>query len=87
MRTAKKRVRPQRVMTLSNECWDTLSEIAEGSGDEKMSRSKVIEVMAQFWRDISFDEPTLPLVNKLRAKLGKPPLEDENRSYREILKD
>jgi hypothetical protein len=43
--------------------------------------------MAQFWRDISFDEPTLPLVNNLRAKLGKKPLKNENRSYRDILKD
>ena len=87
MGTAKKRVRPQRVMTLSDECWDTLSEIAEGSEDDKVSRSKVIELMAQFWRDISFDEPTLPLVNKIRAKMGKKPLKSENRSYRDILKD
>jgi hypothetical protein len=87
MGTAKKRVRPQRVMTLSNERWNTLTEIAEGSEDEKLSRSKVIELLAQFWRDISFDEPTLPLVNMLRAKLGKKPWENQNRSYREILKD
>jgi hypothetical protein len=52
-----------------------------------LSRSKVIELLAQFWRDISFDEPTLPLVNMLRAKLGKKPWENQNRSYREILKD
>ena len=87
MGTSKKRVRPQRMMSLSNECWDTLMEISEGSEDEKLSRSKIIELMAQFWRDISFDEPTLPLVNNLRAKLGKKPLKNENRSYRDILKD
>ena len=87
MGTSKKRVRPQRMMSLSNECWDTLTEISEGSEDEKLSRSKIIELMAQFWRDISFDEPTLPLVNNLRAKLGKKPLKNENRSYRDILKD
>jgi hypothetical protein len=75
------------MMSLSNECWDTLMEISEGSEDEKLSRSKIIELMAQFWRDISFDEPTLPLVNNLRAKLGKKPLKNENRSYRDILKD
>ena len=28
-----------------------------------------------------------PLVNKMRAKMGKKPLENENRSYRDILKD
>ena len=82
-----KRVRPQRMMSLSNECWDTLTEIVEGSEDAKVSRSKVTELMAQFWRDISFDEPTLPLVNKMRAKLGKKPLKSENKSYRDILKD
>ncbi len=87
MGTAKKRVRPQRVMSLSNECWDTLTEISKGSEDDKLSRSKVIELMAQFLRDISFDEPMLPTVNKLRAKLGKKPLKNENRSYRDILKD
>jgi hypothetical protein len=75
------------MMSLSNECWDTLMEISEGSEDEKLSRSKIIELMAQFWRDISFDEPTLPLVNNLRAKLGKKPLKNENRSYRDMLKD
>ena len=32
MGTSKKRVRPQRQMSLSNECWDTLTEISEGSG-------------------------------------------------------
>jgi hypothetical protein len=87
MGTSKKRVRPQRQMSLSNECWDTLTEISEGSEDAKVSRSKVIELMAQFWRDISFDEPTLPAVNKLRAMLGKKPLESKNKTYREILKD
>lgn len=87
MGTSKKRVRPQRQMSLSNECWDTLTEISEGSGDEKLSRSKVIELMAQFWRDLSFDEAMLPLANKLRAKLGKKPLKSENKSYRDILKD
>ena len=87
MGTSKKRVRPQRQMSLSNECWDTLTEIAEGSEDAKVSRSKVIELLAQFWRDISFDEPTLPLVNKMRAKMGKKPLKSENKSYRDILKD
>jgi len=87
MGTSKKRVRPQRQMSLSNECWDTLTEISEGSGDDKLSRSKLIELLAQFWRDVSFDEPTLPAVNKLRAMLGKKPLKNENRSYRDILKD
>ena len=43
--------------------------------------------MAQFWRDLSFDEAMLPLANKLRAKLGKKPLKSENKSYRDILKD
>lgn len=87
MGTAKKRVRPQRVMTLSNECWETLSQIAEGSGDEKMSRSKVIELIAQVMRDITLDETSLYIANKIRAKLGKPPLENENRSYKDILSD
>ena len=32
---SKKRVRPQRQMSLSNECWDTLTEIAEGSEDDE----------------------------------------------------
>lgn len=85
MGTAKKRVRPQRMMSLSNECWDILTEISERSGDEKISRSKVIELLAQVGRDLILDEPTLPLVNKLRAKLGKKPLENKNRSYRDIL--
>jgi hypothetical protein len=84
---SKKRVRPQRQMSLSNECWEILTEVSEGSEDEKLSRSKIVELLAQFWRDISFDEPTLPLVNNLRAKLGKKPLESKNRSYRDILKD
>jgi hypothetical protein len=87
MGTEKKRVRPQRTMSLSNECWDILTEVSEGSGDEKMSRSKVIEILAQLVRDLTFDEPTLPLVNKLRAKLGKKPLMNKNRSYRDILAD
>lgn len=87
MGTAKKRVRPQRMMSLSNECWDILTDISEGSGDEKISRSKVIELLAQLGRDLILDEPTLPLVNKLRAKLGKKPLSNKNRSYRDILKD
>jgi hypothetical protein len=85
MGTAKKRVRPQRMTSLSNECWDFLTEISEGPGDEKMSRSKAIELLAQLGRDLMLDEPTLPLVNKLRAKLGKKPLENKNRSYRDIL--
>lgn len=87
MGTTKKRVRPQRMMSLSNECWDTLTEISERSGDEKLSRSKVIELLAQLVRDLTWDEASLPLVNKLRAKLGKKPLDNENRSYRDILFD
>jgi hypothetical protein len=87
MGTAKKRVRPQRIMTLSNECWDTLTEISEGSGDEKLSRSKVIELLAQLVRDVTWDEGTLPFVNKMRAKLGKKPLPNKNKSYRDILAD
>jgi hypothetical protein len=87
MGTSKKRVRPQRQMSLSNECWDIISEIAEQSEDTKVSRSKVMEFLAQFIRDVTFDEATLPLVNNLRAKLGKKPLENPNRSYRDILKD
>ena len=82
-----KRVRPQRMMSLSNECWDTLTEIVEGSEDAKVSRSKVMEFLAQLVRDFTFDEATLPLVNNLRAKLGKKRLKNENRSYRDILKD
>jgi hypothetical protein len=87
MVTSKKRVRPQRTMSLSNECWDILTELSEESGEEKVSRSKVIELLAQLGRDLTLDEPTLPLVNKLRAKLGKKPLENKNRSYRDILND
>jgi inhibitor of KinA sporulation pathway (predicted exonuclease) len=87
MGTSKKRIRPQRMTSLSNECWDTLTEISEASGDEKMSRSRVIELLAQMVRDLTLDEPTLPLVNKLRAKLGKKPLKNKNRSYRDILAD
>jgi hypothetical protein len=87
MGTSKKRVRPQRTMSLSSECWDTLTEISEASGDEKMSRSKVIELLAQMVRDVTLDEATLPLVNILRAKLGKKPLKNKNRPYRDILAD
>ena len=87
MGTAKKRVRPQRMMSLSNECWDILTEISERSGNEKIPRSKVIELLAQVGRDLILDEPTLPLVNKLRARLGKKPLENKNRSYHDILAD
>lgn len=63
MGTGKKRVRPQRVMTLSNECWNTLTEIAEGSGDEKMSRSKVVELLAQVVRDLTLDETSTYIAN------------------------
>jgi hypothetical protein len=87
MTKSTKRIRPQRMMSLSNECWEVLTEISEGSKDDKVSRSKVVEVMAQLLRDLTFDEPTLPLVNKLRAMLGKGPLNNENKSYRDILSD
>ena len=87
MGTAKKRVRPQRVMTLSDECWDTLTEIAEHSGDEKMSRSKVVELLAQVVRDLTLDDASTYFANKIRAKLGKPPLKSKSRSYRDILSE
>jgi hypothetical protein len=87
MGKSRKRQKPQRMMSLSNECWETLTEIVEGSGDEKMSRSKVIELLAQMMRDLTLDETSTYIANKIRAKIGKPPLKNENRSYRDILAD
>lgn len=57
------------MMSPNNECWDTLTEIAEGSEDAKVSRSQVLELMAQFRRDISFDAKRARKLSELRRTL------------------
>ena len=70
-------------LTLDDETRKVLKEM---SGDLNMPISKIVDVMAQFWRDLTFDESTLPLVNLFREKLGKRPLRNMNKKYRDIWK-
>lgn len=70
-------------LTLDNETRKILKKMSE---DLNMPISKIVDVMAQFWRDLTFDEATLPLVNMLREKLGKRPLRNMNKRYRDIWK-
>ena len=70
-------------LTVDDETRETLNEISK---EVNMSISKVVDLMARFWRDMTFDEETLPVVNLLREKLGKKPLRRKYRSYKDIWK-
>lgn len=47
----------------------------EMSDQFNLSKSKVVSALAGFWYDITFEKEMLPLVNALRKRLGKEPLD------------
>lgn len=77
------RNRQRAIFTLDDETRETLRNLSEVSN---MSMSKVVDIMARVWRDMSFEEETLPLANLLRKYLGKKPLKSKYWSYKDIWK-
>jgi hypothetical protein len=71
-------------LTLDDETRAMLEGMKE---DLQTSASRVIDTFIQLWKDFTFDEASLPFVNRVRVKLGRKPLKNTNRNYRDIWKD
>lgn len=78
------RERQKLYLTLDDKTREFLKEICEGS---KMSKSKIVDTLVQLCKDAVLDSDQIKVANYIRKRIGKKPLKNTNKFYRDIWSD